>query len=403
MSPTLRYKSHTVTLQSGETALDALLRVGADIPFSCKGGSCHTCMVRCSDTAAPAEARKGLPAHLVQAGYVLACKYQPQVDAQLEPRRPEDMVTRCMLTEATVTGDGRVLLQFEAASEIKYQRGDRLRLLGAPGAREAEFELSSHPAAGDFLLQAELLPGEAPYCPDWLSSAQLAAGGPAFGHEFDVRGPFPAPTADAAANDAGETRPPAADPALWAELGDGRVVRRVLEAFYARVYEDERLRHFFEGVTMDRSIDKQFSFLKQCITGEKVYMGDRPRNAHHWMIISNELFDYRQQLMEQTLREHGLSAEQIERWTRYEEVFRPDIVKSEPWPRRMGGVDVMREGFGEEVLLVDSVCDYCGGEVLSGTPVLFHLRLGKIGCPACASGVRGAGSAAATSETSIAS
>lgn len=396
MNPTLRYKSHTVALQPGESALDALLRVGADIPFSCRGGSCHTCMVRCSDTAPAPEARKGLPAHLVQAGYVLACKYQPTVDAQLEPRRPEDMVTRCMLTEASRNDAGRLVLQFEAASEIKYQRGDRVRLVGAPGAREAEFELVSTPAAGDFLLQAELLPGEEAYCPDWLGHEQLAAGGPAFGHEFDVRGPFPAPAASAAA-DAGEIRTPAPDPALWAELGDGRVVRQVLEAFYARVYEDERLRHFFEGVTMDRSIDKQYSFLKQCITGEKVYMGDRPRNAHHWMIISNELFDYRQQLMEQTLREHGLSAQQIARWTRYEEVFRPDMVKSEPWPRRMGGVDVMREGFGEEVLLVDSVCDYCGGEVLSGTPVLFHLRLGKIGCPDCASGVRGA---AATSETS---
>lgn len=386
--PTVRYQSHTVALQPGETALDALLRVGANIPFSCKGGSCHTCMVRCSDPAPSAEARKGLPAHLVQAGYVLACKYQPLSDAQLEPRRPEDMVTRCVLTEALIQGDGRLLLQFEAASEIKYQRGDRLRLIGAPGAREAEFELISHPAAGDFLLQAELLPGEATHCPDWLSSAQLAAGGPAFGHEFEVRGPFPA-AAEAAATDGGETRPPPPDPALWAELGDGRVVRQVLEAFYARVYEDERLRHFFEGVTLARSIDKQYSFLKQCMTGEKVYMGDRPRNAHHWMIISNELFDYRQGLMEQTLCDHGLTPEQIARWTRYEEVFRPDIVKSEPWPRRIGGVDVMREGFDEETLLVDSLCDYCGEEIRSGTPVLFHLRLGKIGCPACGPGVRG--------------
>ncbi|MEQ1661015.1 MAG: group 1 truncated hemoglobin, partial [Hylemonella sp.] len=197
-----------------------------------------------------------------------------------------------------------------------------------------------------------------------------------------------------------EVRPPPADPALWAELGDGRVVRQVLEAFYARVYEDERLRHFFEGVTLDRSIDKQYSFLKQCMTGEKVYMGDRPRNAHHWMIISNELFDYRQQLMVETLRSHGLSAAQIARWTRYEEVFRPDMVKSEPWPRRMGGVDVMREGFDEEELLVDSVCDYCGEEVLSGTRVLFHRRLGKIGCSGCASGLRAPSPAGASPAVS---
>lgn len=393
MSPTVRYKSHAATLQAGETALDALLRVGADIPFSCKGGVCHTCLVKCAG-AADAHAQRGLPAHLVQAGYVLACKYQPAADVRLEPRDPQDMVTQCLLAELTLRDDGRVVLQFEPMQEIKYQRGDRLRLVGTPGAPEPEFELTSDPAA-DYVLQAELLPGQAGRCPDWLRADRQGTGAVEFGHEFRMRGPFPA----GAAAGAEEVRAPAPDPALWAELDHGRRARQVLEDFYTQVYADERLRHFFEGVTLDRSIDKQYSFLKQCMTGEKVYMGDRPRNAHHWMIISNELFDYRQQLMVQTLQRHGLSAGQIARWTGYEEVFRPDIVKSEPWPRRVGGVDVMREGFDEEVLLVDSLCDYCGGEIASGTPVLFHLRLGKIGCPACAPGVRGEPPVAARDET----
>lgn len=386
MSATLSYKSHTVALQEGETALDALIRVGADIPFSCKGGVCHSCMVKCSGTAPQAEAQRGLPERLVQANYVLACKFRPEGDVRLEPRKPEDMVTPCVLAEATVHEGGRVVLQFEPMSEIKYQRGDRLRLLGEPGTSEAELVLSSDPAS-DYLLQAELQPEQAALGPDWLRSG-LAASGAAFGQEFEVRGPFPAPTPKTARSGE-EVRQPAADPALWTELGEGKVVRQVLEDFYAQVYRDEQLAHFFEGVTMDRSIDKQYSFLKQCMTGEKVYMGDRPRNAHHWMIISNELFDYRQRLMEQTLRAHGLTPQQIARWTGYEEVFRPDMVKSEPWPRRIGGVDVMREGFEEETLLVDSVCDYCGEEVHAGTEVLFHLRLGKISCPACAAGVRG--------------
>ncbi|MEK9951256.1 MAG: 2Fe-2S iron-sulfur cluster-binding protein [Curvibacter sp.] len=385
MQATLRYKTHAVTLQDGETALDALIRVGADIPFSCKGGVCHSCLVKCQGAAPQPEAQRGLAPRLMQADYVLACKFRPQADVRLLPRDPQDMVTPCVLADAAVPADGRVVLQFEPASEIRYQRGDRLHLLGAPGAPEAEFELTSDPAA-DYLLRAELLPGQAAACPDWAHPAYLATHGAVFGHEFEIRGPFPAaPEAAAPASD--EVRAPAADPALWAELGQGRVVRQVLEAFYARVYADGQLAHFFEGVTMARSIDKQYSFLKQCMTGEKVYMGDRPRNAHHWMIISNELFNYRQQLMVQTLQAHGLTPGQIARWTRFEEVFRPDMVKSEAWPRRIGGVDVMREGFDEETLLVDSLCDYCGDEVRSGTPVLFHLRLGKISCPSCAAGV----------------
>jgi ferredoxin/truncated hemoglobin YjbI len=397
MNPTIRYKSRAVALQPGETALEALLRVGADIPFSCKGGVCHTCMVKSSDAACAHEAQHGLPAHLAQAGYVLACKYQPLTDVVLEPRKPEDMLTQCVLADLIVHEDGRIVVQFEPMSTIQYQRGDRLRL--ATDSHEPELELISDPAA-DYLLQAELLPGQATSCPDWMHPDKQATSGAGFGHEFLVRGPFPFAQSDTAGPVPHEVQPPAPDPALWAELEHGQVVRQVLEAFYAQVYADTQLNHFFEGVTMARSIDKQYSFLKQCMLGEKVYMGDRPRNAHHWMVISSELFDHRQQLMLQTLRAHGLTDAQIARWTRYEEVFRPDIVKSEPWPRRMGGVDVMREGFDEEVLLVDSVCDYCGNEVLTGTRVLFHLRLGKIGCPDCASGLRAPSSAGTSAALS---
>lgn len=390
MRTTIHYQSHAVALLPGETALDALLRVGADIPFSCKGGVCHSCMVKCAGTAADAEAQRGLPGHLAQAGYVLACRLRPTADVHLQARDPLDMLTRCVLTELSVPEPGRVTLQFEPMQTLQYQRGDRLRLAGAPGAVEPEFELVSDPAS-DYLLRAALLPGQAAHCPDWAHPDRAAGAAVSFGHEFEVRGPWAAPAASSQ-----EIRAPAPDPALWAELGEGRLVRAVLEDFYAQVYADAQLNHFFEGVTLDRSIDKQYSFLKQCMTGEKVYMGDRPRNAHHWMVISNALFDHRQQLMVHTLQRHGLSAQQIARWTRYEEVFRPDIVKSEPWPRRIGGVDVMREGFDEEMLLVDSVCDYCGAEIASGTSVLFHRRLGKIGCPSCAGGVR-AGHAPAAS------
>jgi truncated hemoglobin YjbI/ferredoxin len=391
MNPTIHYGAHRTVLQAGETALEALLRVGADIPFSCKGGVCHSCMVKCKGAPPQPEAQRGLPQRLQDAHYVLACRYRPQADVQLLPRDPADMVSACVLAQASVQPDGRVVLTFEPASEIKYQRGDRLRLVGAPGAPEPEFELLSDPAA-DYFVTAALLPGQADRCPAWAHPQTLRAQEAAFGQEFEVRGPFPAP-AMTSPPQGSETSPPPPDPALWAELDHGRVVRAVLEDFYTQVYRDEQLAHFFEGITQDRSVDKQYSFLKQCMTGEKVYMGDRPRNAHHWMIISNELFDYRQNLMVQTLQAHGLTPEQIRRWTRYEEVFRPDMVKSEPWPRRVGGVDVMREGFDEESLLVDSLCDYCGAEVHAGTRVLYHLRLGKISCPACAAGVRGGAAA----------
>ncbi|MPN12999.1 hypothetical protein SDC9_160319 [bioreactor metagenome] len=149
------------------------------------------------------------------------------------------------------------------------------------------------------------------------------------------------------------------------------------------MYADPKLASFFDGVTMGRAIDKQYSFMKQCISGEKVYMGHRPRNAHHWMIITHEVFDHRQSLMVQTLVEHGVSQELIERWTAYEEYFRPDIVKEYRWPRRVGDQLISNDGFSQEVMGESTLCDHCQAEVRAGETVLLHRRLGTISCARC--------------------
>ena len=47
----------TIKVRTGETLLDACLRLGLNIPFSCRGGSCHTCMMRCSDGSFPCRAQ----------------------------------------------------------------------------------------------------------------------------------------------------------------------------------------------------------------------------------------------------------------------------------------------------------------------------------------------------------
>ena len=83
--------------------------------------------------------------------------------------------------------------------------------------------------------------------------------------------------------------------------GDARV-RAVLATFYDKVYADPELRPFFERVTMDRIIGKQFAFLKQHIKGEPGFLGEQPHNSHSWMVITDALFDHRHNLMLQAMR-----------------------------------------------------------------------------------------------------
>lgn len=374
MSLQLCYQGYVVEPGEKETVLDALLRVGADMPFSCKGGSCQTCLSQCTQGAVPEAAQKGLADHLKQAHYFLPCKCVAQTSMTLRPPQPQDMITRCMLCEAGGHDSGQIRIRFEPMRTLNYRPGQTLRLVSA-GGEEPVLLLTGKPE-DDMVIDATLQLPAGVGCPDWLGPDAV------FGHEFEVRGPF---------ETIGETaeRPaPVPDAALWAELDNGRIARQVLEAFYAKVYADPLLKPFFERSTMSRAIDKQFSFLKQCMTGEKIYFGDRPRNAHHWMIITPALFDHRQQLMIETLREHGLTDAQIQRWTRFEEHYRPDMVKDKVLPKRVGNKEIETEGFAVETLGEATVCDHCGAEVKSGVPVLYHRRLGTISCPVCSAGPR---------------
>jgi truncated hemoglobin YjbI len=170
---------------------------------------------------------------------------------------------------------------------------------------------------------------------------------------------------------------------MWRALREGEGLSEILNNFYSRVYEDPRLSGFFEGVTKDRAIEKQFSFLKSIFTGEKCYFGDHPKTAHHWMVITDELFDYREELMEQCLREYGLAEELIVRWRKMEEVFRSAIVKSKPFELSYGGVKRPVEGYFREKLEIGTVCDNCSVEVDIGTEVTCHVRTGKLYCSDC--------------------
>ena len=274
----------TISVRPLETLLEAGLRLGLKLPFSCRGGSCHTCMMRCTGGVIPDRAQRGLAPVQKAAGLFLPCVCYPEGDMRVSSRSQPEQVAPTA---------------------------------GAPSARAS--------------------------------------------------------------------RPPQ-DPALWAELGQGQRVRQVLDAFYAKVFADARLAPYFQNTTPDHVAGKQYAFLYEAMTGEDVYFGDQPFNAHHWMVISDDLFDHRQRLMVETLEAHGLTDDQIRRWTAFEEVFRPDIVKDQTVARQSDSGTFNRpEGFAEEVLAVGAMCDHCGAEIAAGTSVLYHLQLGTISCAACRS------------------
>lgn len=175
----------------------------------------------------------------------------------------------------------------------------------------------------------------------------------------------------------------APDPELWQAMGRGAGLRASLEDFYSQVFEDELLAPFFEGVRQEFVVDKQFSFLRSILTGERNYFGNHPRRAHSWMVISDELFEHREDLLERTLIRRGLSATLAARVRSINEIFRNVIVKDRPLKKLVNGREVAVEGYESALIEVGTLCDACEGEVAVGDRVTYHVRTGKTYCSKC--------------------
>ncbi|MCB0842887.1 MAG: 2Fe-2S iron-sulfur cluster binding domain-containing protein [Bacteroidetes bacterium] len=173
------------------------------------------------------------------------------------------------------------------------------------------------------------------------------------------------------------------DQELWGALKNGKLLNQILEDFYGKVYRDHRLAVFFEHTTIDRAIQKQYSFLQDIFTGSKSFVGELPRNAHHWMVITDDLFDYRENLFAESLRNFGLSESLIQKWMDLHEQFRSRIVKNHPWEKIVDGVILPSNRFEEAIAEFEMLCDTCMREIKEGENIRYHKRLGTVFCENC--------------------
>ena len=69
---------HVLSVQEGETIIDAGLRHGLDMPYSCRGGMCCTCRAMLVEGEVAMDLNYSLEPWELQAGYVLTCQAHPR-------------------------------------------------------------------------------------------------------------------------------------------------------------------------------------------------------------------------------------------------------------------------------------------------------------------------------------
>lgn len=151
---------HEFTVESGENVLDAALRQGLSLPYSCRGGSCGSCKGKLvsGEVDYPRGAPAALSAVEQATGMALFCQARPRGDLVIEVREPraaadmqvKKLPARIAKKEFLAPDVVRLYLKLPAAERLQFLAGQYVDFV-LPDGRHRSFSLANAPHDDAFL------------------------------------------------------------------------------------------------------------------------------------------------------------------------------------------------------------------------------------------------------------
>ena len=146
----LRVGERQWTVAPGSNLLDALNDAGLSVPYSCRAGSCHACLVRCLQ-GQPGDARPdALAADKRQQGWRLSCQCSVEEDLQVALFDPLQDGLPAQVTSLDWLSPTVLRLRLEPQRSLRYQAGQHL-VLWSPNGVARPYSLASLPGEEGFL------------------------------------------------------------------------------------------------------------------------------------------------------------------------------------------------------------------------------------------------------------
>ncbi|MBC3376875.1 iron-sulfur-binding ferredoxin reductase [Pseudomonas sp. SWRI92] len=147
--PELKVTDRQWTVAVGANLLDALNQAGVPVPYSCRAGSCHACLVQCVS----GDVRDSRPDALSPAqrdqGWRLACQCQVVEDVQIHTFDPQRDGQAAEVAAVDWLGLDVLRLRITSQRPLRYRAGQHLVLWVGGVARP--YSLASLPEEDRFL------------------------------------------------------------------------------------------------------------------------------------------------------------------------------------------------------------------------------------------------------------
>ena len=133
----LNFLNKTYTVDDYDTVLNTLLKNGHAVPNACRGGHCHSCLMKATSGQPMPFSQLGLDPSLVDEGYFLACQCMIYADINVcVPDKDKRTRFTAMVAEKTQLSDHVVRLRLQPARDFAYKAGQYLTLSNANGISE---------------------------------------------------------------------------------------------------------------------------------------------------------------------------------------------------------------------------------------------------------------------------
>lgn len=157
---TITFNTHQITCHPDETLLDALLRKNIDVPYDCKSGSCHTCLMRSSDQAPPAQAQEGLKPTQKQQNFFLACLCKPDQDMTISLADDADkFITHGQVISKQQLSKDIIELKLNVSNPFSFKAGQFVNLM-KPDRVFRSYSIANTPNKNNIIeFHIRILPG----------------------------------------------------------------------------------------------------------------------------------------------------------------------------------------------------------------------------------------------------
>ena len=117
------------------------------------------------------------------------------------------------------------------------------------------------------------------------------------------------------------------DKTLYDRLGGKATFIKVHKIFYDKAYADPWMRKYFTDKPQEVLESQQTDFMVQLMGGPKIYGGKSPKSAHQHMLITEELFELRADMLSESIKEAGISDSLRQEWLDADRTFKRALEK----------------------------------------------------------------------------